>query len=135
MIAIKTLYYDIGTAVKGICDKVYPRSRPKSVDTKIDSYIVVYFPSVIRNNEISGSGSYNDYTTTVQIEVYVRDTVSSANPNGFNISKVDEKVQAVLEKFPISTKNILVSTPRITLQDDDGNGFSVTIIQGQLRTK
>lgn len=135
MIAIKTLYYDIGTAVKGICDKVYPRSRPKSVDTKIDSYIVVYFPSVIRNNEISGSGAYNDYTTTVQIEVYVRDTVSSANPNGFNISKVDEKVQAVLEKFPISTKNILVSTPRITLQDDDGNGFSVTIIQGQLRTK
>lgn len=135
MIAIKTLYYDIGTAVKGICDKVYPRSRPKSVDTKIDSYIVVYFPSVIRNNEISGSGAYNDYTTTVQIEVYVRDTVSSANPNGFNISKVDEKVQAVLEKFPISTKNILASNPRITLQDDDGNGFSVTIIQGQLRTK
>ena len=135
MIAIKTLYYDIGTAVKGICDKVYPRSRPKSVDTKIDSYIVVYFPSVIRNNEISDNGAYNDYTTTVQIEVYVRDTVSSANPNGFNISKVDEKVQAVLEKFPISTKNILVSTPRITLQDDDGNGFSVTIIQGKLRTR
>lgn len=135
MIAIKTLYYDIGNAVKGICDKVYPRSRPKSVDTKIDSYIVVYFPSAIRNNEISDNGAYNDYTTIVQIEVYVRDTVSSANPNGFNISKVDEKVQAVLEKFPISTENILVSTPRITLQDDDGNGFSVTIIQGQLRTK
>lgn len=135
MIAIKTLYYDIGTAVKGICDKVYPRSRPKSVDTKIDSYIVVYFPSAIRNNEISDNGAYNDYTTTVQIEVYVRDTVSSANPNGFNISKVDEKVQAVLEKFPISTENILVSTPRITLQDDDGNGFSVTIIQGKLRTR
>lgn len=135
MIDIKTLYYDIGNAVKGICDKVYPRNRPKSVDTKIDSYIVVYFPSSIYNNEISDSGSYNDYTTTAQIEVYVRDTVSSANPNGFNVSKVEKKVKAVLEKFPISTKNILVSNPRITLQDDDGDGFSVTIIQGKLRTK
>lgn len=135
MIDIKTLYYDIGNAVKGICDKVYPRNRPKSVDTKIDSYIVVYFPSAIYNNEISDCGSYNDYTTTAQIEVYVRDTVSSANPNGFNVSKVEEKVKAVLERFPISTKNILVSSPRITLQDDDGDGFSVTIIQGKLRTK
>ncbi len=135
MIDIKALYYDIGNAVKGICDKVYPRNRPQAVDTKIDSYIVVCFPSSIYNNEISDNGVFNDYTTTAQIEVYVRDTVSSANPNGFNVSKVEEKVKAVLEKFPISTKNVLVSNPRITLQDDDGDGFSVTIIQGKLRTK
>lgn len=135
MIDIKALYYGIGNAVKGICDKVYPRNRPQAVDTKIDSYIVVCFPSSIYNNEISDNGIFNDYTTTAQIEVYVRDTVSSANPNGFNVSKVEEKVKAVLEKFPISTKNVLVSNPRITLQDDDGDGFSVTIIQGKLRTK
>ena len=135
MVEIKTLYYDIGNAVKGICDKVYPRNRPKSVDTKIDSYIVVYFPSGIFNNEISADGRFNDYSTTAQIEVYVRDTVSSKNPNGFNVSAVDEKVKAVLSKFPISTDNILVSNPRVTLQTDDGDGFSVTIIQGNLRTK
>lgn len=132
---IKTLYYDIGNAVKGICDKVYPRNRPKAVDSKIDSYIVVYFPSSIFNNEISNDGRFNDYSTTAQIEVYVRDTVSPSNPNGFNVSKVDEKVKAVLGRFPISTDNILVSNPRITLQDNDGDGFSVTIIQGKLRTK
>ncbi len=135
MVDIKTLYYDIGNAVKGICDKVYPRSRPKSIDTKIDSYIVVYFPSAIYNNEISNNGSYSDYTTTAQIEVYVRDTVSSSNPNGFNVAKVEKVVKQVLDKFPISTDNILVSNPQITLQADDGNGFSVTIIQGRLRTK
>lgn len=135
MVDIKTLYYDIGNAVKGICDKVYPRSRPKSIDTKIDSYIVVYFPSTIYNNEISNSGSYSDYTTTAQIEVYVRDTVSSSNPNGFNVAKVEKVVKQVLDKFPISTDNILVSNPQITLQADDGNGFSATIIQGRLRTK
>ncbi len=135
MVDIKTLYYDIGKAVAGICDKTYPRNRPKSVDTKIGSYIVVYFPSSIVNNEISNDGRFNDYTTTAQIEVYVRDTVSASNPNGFNISKVDEKVKAVLAKFPIITDNIVVSSPRVTLQTDDGDGFSVTIIQGKLRTR
>lgn len=135
MISIKTLYFDVGNAVKGICDRVYARNRPKAVDDRPDSYIVVLFPTGIYNNEMNDDGSYNDYTTVAQIEVYVRDKSSSRNPNSFNVSKVDEKVRAVLEKFPISTENILVINPQITLQTDDGDGFSVTIIQGKLRTK
>ena len=135
MVSIKDLYFDIGNAMKGVCDKVYARNRPKSVDERIGSYIVVYFPSSIYNNEINSDGSYNDYTTTAQIEIYVRDKVSAKNPNTFDVAAVDEKVRAVLEKFPISTDNILVSNPRVTLQTDDGDGFSVTIIQGRLRTK
>lgn len=135
MISIKDLYFDVGNAVNGICDRVYARNRPKSVDDRPDSYIVVFFPAGIYNNEMNDDGSYNDYTTVAQIEVYVRDKPSSKNPNNFNVSKVDEKVRAVLEKFPISTENILVINPQITLQTDDGNGFSVTIIQGKLRTK
>lgn len=135
MISIKDLYFDVGNAVNGICDRVYARNRPKSVDDRPDSYIVVFFPAGIYNNEMNDDGSYNDYTTIAQIEVYVRDKPSSKNPNNFNVSKVDEKVRAVLEKFPISTENILVINPQITLQTDDGDGFSVTIIQGKLRTK
>ena len=135
MISIKDLYFDVGNAVNGICDRVYARNRPKSVDDRTDSYIVVFFPAGIYNNEMNDDGSYNDYTTIAQIEVYVRDKPSSKNPNNFNVSKVDEKVRAVLEKFPISTENILVISPQITLQTDDGDGFSVTIIQGKLRTK
>ena len=135
MISIKTLYFDVGNSVNGICDRGYARNRPKSVDDRPDSYIVVFFPAGIYNNEMNDDGSYNDYTTVAQIEVYVRDKPSSKNPNNFNVSKVDEKVRAVLEKFPISTENILVISPQITLQTDDGDGFSVTIIQGKLRTK
>lgn len=135
MISIKDLYFDVGNAVNGICDRVYARNRPKSVEDRPDSYIVVFFPAGIYNNEMNDDGSYNDYTTVAQIEVYVRDKSSSKNPNSFNVSKVDEKVRAVLEKFPISTENILVINPQITLQTDDGDGFSVTIIQGKLRTK
>lgn len=132
---IKTLYYDIGKVVQGICDRVYPRNRPKAVDSKISSYIVVCFPSTIYNNEINDDGSYNDYSTTAQIEIYVRDSVSPSNPNGFDVSAVDEKVKEVMSRFPISTDNILVTKPRITMQSNDGAGFSVTIIQGRLRTK
>jgi len=135
MVDLKSIYYDLGNAVKGVCDKIYPRNRPKSVEDRPNSYIVVKLPSVIINNEINSDGSYNDYTTTAQIEIYVRDKVSAKNPNTFDVAAVDEKVRAVLEKFPISTDNILVSNPRVTLQTDDGDGFSVTIIQGRLRTK
>lgn len=104
MVSIKTLYFDVGNAMKGICDKLYSRSRPKAVDTKINSYIVVYFPSSIYNNEMNSSGVYNDFTTTAQIELYVRDKASARNPNTFDVSSVDEKVQEIMDRFPISTK-------------------------------
>ena len=135
MVDIKQIYYDLGNAMKGVCANIYPRSRPKSVDKNISSYIVVNVPYAIRNNEIDGSGSYNDYTTTIQIEVYVKDKVSSANPNGFNLVEMDCKVKAILSRFPIMTDNIVVTKPRVAMQADDGDGFSVTIVQGMLRTR
>lgn len=135
MISIKTLYNDVGTAVKGICDKVYARSRPKSVDDRPNSYIVVSFPSMIFNNEMNSDGSFNDYSTTAQIEIYVRDKVTPKNPSSLDVSAVDTKVSKVLGLFPIMTDNIVVTKPRVTMQADDGDGFSVTIVQGMLRTR
>ena len=135
MLDLKDLYYDLGNAMKGICDRVYARNRPKSVSDRPDSYIVVKLPSVIINNEMNDDGSFNDYTTTAQIEVYVRDKASVRNPNTLNVAAASEKVSAVMRKFPISTDNIIVTKPRVTLQTDDGDGFSVTIVQGSLRTK
>lgn len=132
---IKQLYQDVFESVKGICDKTYLRSRPKSVEDRIDSYLVLSLPYSIRNNEINESGAYNDFTTTVQIEIYVRDKVSASNPNGFNVNAMSEKVKKVFSIFPISTENILVISPIITMQDDDGDGFAVTIIQARLRTR
>lgn len=135
MLDLKDLYYDLGNAMKGICDRVYARNRPKSVSDRPDSYIVIKLPSVIINNEMNDDGSFNDYTTTAQIEVYVRDKASVRDPNTLNVAAVSEKVSAVMKKFPISTDNIIVTKPRVTLQTDDGDGFSVTIVQGSLRTK
>ena len=126
---------DVGTAVKGICDKVYARSRPKSVDDRPNSYIVVSFPSMIFNNEMNSDGSFNDYSTTAQIEIYVRDKVTPKNPSSLDVSTVDTKVSKVLGQFPIITDHLVLTKPRVTMQADDGDGFSVTIVQGMLRTR
>lgn len=132
---IKDMYYDVGNAVKGVCDRVYAHDRPKAVSDRPDSYIVVYFPSVILNNEMNSEGTFNDYTTTAQIEIYVRNKVSAKNPGAFDVAAMNDKVSAVLKRFPIATDNIIVMKPRVTLQTDDGDGFAVTIVQGQLRTR
>ena len=79
--------------------------------------------------------AYNDYTTTAQIEVYVRNKVSRNNVNDFDLSTTSDKVAQILKRFPINTDNLTVIRPMVTMQADDGDGFDVTIIQGQLRTK
>ena len=131
------LYKGLWDAVDGICDKRYLKDRPKSVPVteRPDSYIVINAPFTIYNNEISDNGSYNDYTTTVQLEIYVRDNVTAYNPNEFNVIAMSDKVGKVLSLFPIITKHYTVTRPIVTLQTGDGDGFSVTIIQGFLRTK
>ena len=103
--------------------------------TKLNSFIVVGIPYSIRNNEISDDGRYNDYSTTAQIEVYVRNKTSRGNTNCFDLSTMDEKVSRVLRLFPLSTGNITLTRPSIMIQSDDGNGFDVTIITCRLKTK
>ena len=134
---IKDIYQGLWNAVDGICDKRYLKDRPKSVPVseRPDSYIVIRLPYSIYNNEISDSGEYNDFTTTAQIEIYVRDKVSSKNPNEFNVLAMDDKVENVIKLFPIITEDFVVSRPSVTMQTGDGDGFAVTIIQGFLRTR
>ena len=48
---------------------------------------------------------------------------------------MSDKVDKVMNLFPIITGQFTVTKPRVTMQDGDGDGFSVTIIQGFLRTK
>lgn len=132
---LKQIYYDLGNAVKGICDVVIARNRPDTVDKRYDSFIVVSLPYTIRNNEISDDGSYNDYSTTVQISIYTRNRVSSSLGNCTDLDAMDEKLEKVLSVFPIQTPRIIVTKPKVILQTDDGDGFDITMIQGRLRTR
>lgn len=135
MVSLKTLFYDIAGKVKDVCDKTYYQDRPTSVDRKINSYLVISMPSSIVNQELNPNGEYNDYTTTVLLEVYVRDKMSSQNPVGVDIKLMDEKVMKILSLFPIDTDKIYVTQPQIVIQDNDDSGFHVTLIRAKLRTK
>lgn len=92
-------------------------------------------PSPIVNNELDPSGAYNDFTTTLLLEVYVRDNMSASNPVSMNMKVMDEKVGKVLKIFPIDTNTIFATRPEIVLNDNDGSGFHVTLIRARLRTK
>lgn len=135
MVSLKALYYNIAAVVKDVCDKTYYKDRPTSIDGRIDSYLVISMPSAILNNEISDNGEYNDYSTTLLLEVYVRDTMSSKNPIGIDLKTMDEKVTKVLGLFPINTAALTATEPTIVLQDNDDSGFHVTLIRARLRTK
>lgn len=135
MVSLKNLYYTVAGVVKDLCDKTYYRDRPKSVDKKVNSYLVISFPSRIVNNEQDPRGSYRDYTTTLLIEVYVRDKASASNPGAIDLKTMDEKVSAVLEKFPLSTDGMLVTRAEVVMDDNDDSGFHVTLIRAKVRTK
>lgn len=135
MVSIKTLYYDVARVVKGVCDKTYYQDRPTSVDEKIDSYLVISLPSAVRNREIGDGGEYSDYTTTLLLEVYVRDKMSASNPVGIDLKTMDEKEQAVFALFPISTGSLSVTEPELVLEDNDDSGFHVALIRAKLTTK
>lgn len=121
--------------MKGIGDRLYCQDRPTAVDSRINSYVVISIPSAIVNNEIDPSGAYNDYSTTVLIEVYVRNKMSAKNPVGVDLDTMDEKVSNVMRLLPYENKGVQVTRPEIVMQSDDGSGFHVTLIRATLRTK
>ena len=43
MISIKTLYFDVGNAVKGICDRVYARTGRPKAEKPFDHKVTVKF--------------------------------------------------------------------------------------------
>ena len=135
MISLKELYYGIARSVNGICDKTYYKNRPKSVDERLNSYMVITLPSGIYNKEMDYKGSYNYYTTSVHLYIYVRQSASSRNMNAPDIKGIDGKVSDVMKVFPIDDDHIHVSHPEIVIQADDGSGFDVVCIHADLTTK
>lgn len=135
MVSLKAMYYAVAATVKGVCERTYYRDRPKSVEAKVSSYLVISFPSAVVNRELDPRGTYNDYSTTLLLEVYVRDQQSASNPTAIDLKAMDEKVSAVLRRFPIDSDVLLATRPEIVMDDDDDSGFHVTLIRARVRTK
>lgn len=135
MISSKDLLQDMYNAVKGLADKTYLLERPSSTSDSLNSFIVCNLPSAIYNQEMSDDGEYDDYTTTAQFEIYVRDRVTSTNINQVDIMSLSRLVSSVLRLFPMSLDHCVITNPVETLSISDGKQFHCTIIQGKLRTK
>lgn len=92
---IKVMY----DTAKKVCDKVYLQNRPASTTSRSEKFIVVELPSMITNNEISQDGSYNDYSTTGQFTIFVRDRASSKNSNEVSILTASDMVNSLKKTF------------------------------------
>lgn len=123
-------------AVKAVCDKVYLKDRPKSVDQKSDAYIVVDMPSYISNREIDYSGSFDYYVTTINIYIYVRDKVTPKHFENIDIVKMDELLKQVLALFPIADKEkgVKIHRPRVVVSNSDGDGWHFSLVSARMTT-
>lgn len=135
MVSSKDILQDMYTAVNGLADKTFLLERPSSTSDRLNSFIVCALPSAIYNQEICDEGDYNDYTTTAQFEIYVRDRVCASNPNQVNILELDRLVRSVFSLFPMNLDHCVITSPVERLSISDGKQFHCTIIQGRLRTK
>lgn len=124
-------------AAKEVCENVYLQNRPSSTTTKNEKFIVVELPSVITNNEISQDGSYNDFSTTGQFTIFVKDRSSSKNGNATPIEKTNELVNSLKGLFPIKDKekSVKLRRPKIMIPPvSDERGFHYTVIQCDITT-
>lgn len=134
MVRIKDYIETAYNAVEGICDKVY-LDRPKAVGEKVSSYAIVSCPNYVSNREL-GQDDFDYNITTVDIDVFVKDKVTSQKLNQMNIGKLDELTKAVLDKFPIvdKEKSVKIHNPRVIFSGSDGDGWHYAMIAARLTT-
>ena len=133
MISYKDILQDLYTAVKDICQKTYLQDRPKSISDKIDSYAVIAAPFRIYNRVMESRFDYDYMRTTVQIAIFVRNRTNAANLDQVNINAIDEKVKALMEKFPIKGSRVMCDKPSMLAGGDDESGFHYVLVHASLR--
>lgn len=135
MITARDILQDMFNQVKDICKKTYIIERPASTSDDVNGFIVCSIPGILYNNEISDNGEYDDYSTTVQFEVYVRDKTSASNLNQADVNTIDKIVRKLLAKFPMITDHCVIAEPSQSMLISDGKQFHCTIIHADMRTK
>lgn len=117
------------TALKPLGVKAYLLNRPKKVDEKMDSFIVVDLPTQLRRT----TKGYDDYSyrTTGVIYAFVR-AQTDGTPY---IDRQTQFVRSVTELFPLSDDKIEAVNPIVIMRGLDETNFQVTTITFSLRTK
>lgn len=109
--------------------KVYLKNRPSTVDKAVDSFVVFDLPAKIRRAVIGN----DDFMCETEGIIYLyRREKTDGTPN---ISDQLELASKMMEIFPINTTHMTGTDPSIMLDGSDDNGFQVTVIAFEIRTK
>lgn len=120
--------YYISDILKDICNRmgdvtgaVFPDHRPSAKNEQMSELMVISIPSVLEEQNAWQKG-------LLRIELMVHD-----KKGGYaDISRLDEMLKAVTEKFPIVSPRFSVTKPRLIMRGSDGLGFTIWNVQAKL---
>lgn len=104
-----------------IGEKCYAEHRPNGIGEQLKSLSVVSLPS-----EIVDNGAYQ--STQVYFQLLSRNRDGGISSTDVLQSMLDD----LLNLFPINEDRFTLTSPRVVLNGDDGNGFTVWLVQASL---
>ena len=116
-------------ALKPLGVKTFLLNRPKKVDDKMDTFIVIDLPVQIRR-PVKGYDDFR-YRTTGVIYAFVR-AQTDGSPM---IDRQTSFVRSITELFPITDEIVECVNPSVLMRGLDETNFQVTTITFTLRTK
>lgn len=102
-------------------ERTYAEHRPNGIGEQLKSMSVVSLPS-----EIVDNGAYQ--STQVYFQLLSRNRDGGISSTDILQSMLDN----LLNLFPIKEGRFTLTSPRIVLNGDDGNGFTVWLVQASL---
>lgn len=105
-------------AVAGV--PVYP-SRPTGNTVQNDSFLAVTVPYGAEDETFIGM-SY------LRVELYVRNAANGVA----DLPRLQKLTDTVISVFPLAGEHYKAWRPRVVLKGDDGNGFTIWLIQAEL---
>ena len=120
--------YYISDCLKALCgmlgdvsEHVFPMQRPEAKGKQMADMVVVSLPVTIDDQRVQQS-------TTVRFELFVRNKATGVP----DIPRLQEMLDALSSKFPMSTERYSVFKPYLALKGPDGLGFTVWNVQARL---
>lgn len=102
---------------------VFTPNRPNSIHPRMDDFIVVSLPDVIKDR-----GAVQQ--STIDIELFARNKAGGLQ----DVPHLDKMLSSVLELFPFVYGRFSLTRPSLKLQDDDGTDFGVWLLQARVLT-
>lgn len=128
-----SIYADLVNAIKNVVgvSNVYLKDRPKQTNgtTPKSRFVVIDLPARLRDQVV---GYRQTYVTSSGI-LYL---FSQAKSNGtLELNATGELVDDILALFPINGENVSAVKPVVQMTGYDDNGFQVTTVTFDLRSK